>query len=84
MSDQHAVRDYEDLDELLDHLEGLLREGTHIDETGRTHACLSEEVEALHILARHGRFRIVTEIGKRQITGYWRGNDPAVTKGGVA
>jgi len=84
MSDPQAVRDYESLDELLEHIEALVRQGTAIDITGRTRACLGADVTALRILAQHGRFRIVTEIADDQVTGFWPERDPLTTKGGAS
>lgn len=71
------VRDYADLDELLDHLEELVRTDAHRDPaSGRIHVYVEPHVEALRILARHGRFRIVTEIGRKQMSGFFVSDDP--------
>ena len=76
MSDQ-ARSDYTEMQELLDHLEGLLRQDAFTDDTGRTSSgALSEHADGLRLLAKHGRLRIATERGPRIVTGFWPERDP--------
>lgn len=66
------------LDELLDHLEGLMRQDAFTDPFNRrtTSQALSEHADALRILDKHGRFRIAAERGPRIVAGYWPEHDP--------
>lgn len=76
-----------DGNEVLDELEGMARQhchtelvhrdyngqvaGTMVTDSGAT----SSDAEALHMLAKHNRFRIVADHG-RMVVGYWPENDP--------
>ncbi len=73
-----SVRDYADLTELLDHLEGLLRETCFTDPFTRrtTSQSMHAPADGLRVLAKHGRFRIAAERGPRIVAGYWPEHDP--------
>lgn len=68
-------------DELLDALQAMAEQWCHTDgprgkEPGLTDSgAITANAEALHLLAEHGRFRIVRELG-RMVCGYWPEQDP--------
>lgn len=67
---------------LLEALEGMARQHCYT-ESGNALLLLlmtdsygkSANADALRLLAKHGRFRIVHESG-RMVVGYWQENDP--------
>lgn len=72
------------LDELLDHLEALLRQDAFTDPFNKrtTSQSMTEHADGLRILAKHGRFRIAAERGPRIVAGYWPEHDPLRRGGG--
>lgn len=78
--------------EILDALDNLAREHCHLDRIERVYqgerevnitdsGAISTNAEALCVLAKHGRFRIVRG-GGRIVVGYWPEHDPENKKAG--
>jgi hypothetical protein len=72
--------------DLLDALEDMARQHCFIDKQPRVRFGVSEvnvtvsgaltaDADALRVLAKHGRFRIVRE-GGRMVVGFWPEHDP--------
>lgn len=66
-------------DELLDALEGMVRQHCYTAEDGMTDSgAITANAEALLLLEEHRRFRVKKDLG-RMVCGYWPENDPNKT-----